>query len=174
MNKSDWLWMPHPAHLCVAAYCRFHLATFIPAPKGIHSPAEALRMVEDDSAIEEDVMSLLHHGVIVSTVGEWVPDSEVREILARTHGIVLKGKGDAREADWLNRIGFQEIGCNRKYETMVFRAMPREDGECCPWTIQGYEIDMSGYNDPVAATQGHYAACGKWHEKLLAMKPASS
>ncbi len=29
MNKEKWIQMPHPAHLCVANYCRFHLATYV-------------------------------------------------------------------------------------------------------------------------------------------------
>jgi hypothetical protein len=27
MKKSEWKWFGHPGHLCVAQWCRFHLAT---------------------------------------------------------------------------------------------------------------------------------------------------
>ena len=86
--------MPHPAHLIVSRDCRFHLATFIPGARVC--------------------------GVIISTVGEWLPDSEVREITARCRGVQLEGRGDARLADYMAKIGFQEIGAGRTYETMVF------------------------------------------------------
>ena len=26
-NQSGWVWLPHPAHLCIANSCRFRLAT---------------------------------------------------------------------------------------------------------------------------------------------------
>ncbi len=29
ITKADWVWMPHPAHYCVAYRCRYHLATCI-------------------------------------------------------------------------------------------------------------------------------------------------
>lgn len=103
-------------------------------------------------------------GYIVSTVGEWLPDSEVRDILAKSRGIVLKGIGDERRYDFMKKIGFEEIGLDRKYETMVFKAK-RIDSECCPWGQSGHELDLCGYNEPEDATKGHMKLCKKWSEK---------
>ena len=63
------------------------------------------------------------------------------------------------------RTEFEEIGYKRKYETMVFRAIRRDpkNGKCCPWEIDvSKEMDMQGYNDADAATDGHMAMCRKW------------
>lgn len=101
---------------------------------------------------------------IVSTVGEYMPDSNVREILAETRGIVLEGKGDERYYSWLKKAGYQEIGFNRTYETMVFNAKPNdEESSCCPWVVDKFtELDMQGYNDPNEAYAGHLELCRKW------------
>lgn len=99
---------------------------------------------------------------IVSTVGEYLPDGPVREVLAHCRGITLEGKGDARLADYMKKVGYEEIGLHRKYETMAFRA-ERSNHKCCPWKQQtGSDLDMEGYNDADAAFQGHMAMCLKW------------
>lgn len=103
---------------------------------------------------------------LVSTVGEYLPDSQVRETIASSRGVELRGRGDAREHDFMKRVGYLEIGLGRKYETMVFRAgkeCATPDCGCglpCPsdWS----ELDMAGYADAGAATRGHYAMCEKW------------
>ena len=101
--------------------------------------------------------------VIVSTVGEYWPENEVREIIAETKGVVINGRGDAREADYMKKIGFEEIGHNRKYETMVFRAAPRDHPTCCRFQLSsGHEIDFRGYNKPEDAYAGHLELCDKW------------
>ena len=88
-------------------------------------------------------------GYIVSTVGEYFPDSRVRDIYAQSRGIQLKGIGDEREYDYKKKIGFEEIGLGRKYETIVFKAIKAkgEGSTCCPWRQSGHELDMDGYND---------------------------
>ncbi len=106
------------------------------------------------------------NGYIVSTVGEFLPDSSVREIFAESRGIKLKGKGDERKHDYLKKIGFEEIGCERKYETMVFTGKKAEVSpcsSCCPYIVDEYrELDMKGYNDPGKAYRGHIEMCKKW------------
>lgn len=99
---------------------------------------------------------------IVSTVGEYLPDAEVREILANSRSIELGGRGDARCADYMQKIGFEDIGFGRKYETMVFPA--KESGEkCCPWVAADWSnIDSDGCNDPGDAYAGHLAMCRKY------------
>lgn len=105
--------------------------------------------------------------VIVSTVGEYFPDSETREILANCRGIKLQGRGDERRHDYMKKIGYEEIGCGRKYETMVFKAVPgKAENACCPFTQRdGRDLDSDGYNDASAAYAGHLAMCKKWADQ---------
>ena len=91
------------------------------------------------------------NGYIISTVGEYVPDSRVREIIRSSDGRQTKLIGDAEEADF----GFQEIGLNRKYETMTFKA--KKSGlRCCPYAIiVKKNLDFAAYNDAASAYKGH-------------------
>ena len=102
---------------------------------------------------------------LVSTVGEYVPPDGVQTILAESRGIALTGKGEAREAEFLEKVGFEEIGYRRTYETMVFKAGKPCDAEGCGCgipVIDGSELDFEGYNDAGAATRGHQEMCAKW------------
>lgn len=135
MKKDKWIWMPHAGHLIVGHQCQFKLNTYVGE-------------------------------YIVSTVGEYMPDSAVREILAESRKMFLKGKGDEREADWLKKNnGFETIGCDRKYETMVFKAV-KSTYKCCPYKINvSKEMDMQGYNTPEDAYKSHLELCDKWSKK---------
>lgn len=137
MNKEQWIWMPHAAHFICGRDCEFHLATWIPC-----------------EAVES--------GVIVSTVGDYWPDSRVREVYAQLRDVKINGMGDAWDADYMDKIGYSEIGANRLFETMVFKARCLEDS-CCPFVMADTtELDMQGYNDPAEAFQGHNIMCEKW------------
>jgi hypothetical protein len=135
VKRDKWVWMPHAGHLIVSNQCRFHLNTYVGK-------------------------------YIVSTVGEYVPDAPVREIEMQCRGKTLVGKGDARLADWFKKNnGFEEIGCGRKYETMVFKAK-KSNNSCCPWEASDFsEIDMEGYNTPEEAYVGHLKMCKKYSKK---------
>ena len=94
---------------------------------------------------------------LISTVGEYVHPR---------HG---RGKEDL-EMEWLkeNYPG-EDIGCNRKYETMVFKIDP--NNRCTEPTcgcglpeIDGYEQDFGGYNIAKDATAGHMELCQKYAE----------
>lgn len=107
--------------------------------------------------------------ILVSTVGEYLPDYDVREILAKSKGIVLKGKGDERRAEYMKKVGFEEIGLDRRYETMAFKTT----GEVCrnpkcncglP-TIIPEEIEFEGYNTAGEAAKGHMKICLKVSKK---------
>lgn len=105
---------------------------------------------------------------IVSTVGEYFPDAPVREILAESRKIQLEGIGDDRANDFRRKIGYEEIGSGRLYETMVFQA--RKSGNigraCCPYEPTSFEnIDFEGYNTPEEALKGHMKLCAKWANK---------
>lgn len=108
---------------------------------------------------------------IISTVGEYLPDYQIREIYADSRGIELKGKGDARLADYMKKIGFEDIGLDRKYETMVFKAVKSETKgkhACpgCPFQIEsGSNLDEEYYNTAKDAYEGHYKLCNKWAKK---------
>ncbi len=140
---NDWKWFGHAGHLIVSHDCRFHLCTLI----GEH---------------------------LVSTVGEYWPSRQVREIHAEVHDAAwLKEnrhlKGDTFDAAYMRRFGYESIGCDRTYETMVFKV----SGEVCEKNacncglpkIIPEELDADGYNDAAAATAGHYAMCEKWSVK---------
>jgi len=58
--------------------------------------------------------------------------------------------------------GFEEIGCDRLYETMVFKAV-ESGNKCCPYEIKvSDEVDFEGYNTPEEAYKGHLYLCDKW------------
>ena len=104
----------------------------------------------------------------ISTVGEWLPDSSTWDIYSGTRGVEIEGRGDARRADFLRKVGFIEIGSGRKYETMVFRVdKERCDEEGCecegqPRIAEWGELDSDAYNDARSARDGHMAMCAKW------------
>ncbi len=100
---------------------------------------------------------------VVSTVGEYLPDAPVREILAQRRDINLTGQGDNRRADYMEKIGYEEIGFGRLYETMVFMAEKHSDGLCCPFRMKdGGNVDFAGYSKPEKAWEGHLKMCEKW------------
>jgi hypothetical protein len=107
-------------------------------------------------------------GFIVSTIGERVPSESVQSIIASARGIKLSKRGEAREHEYLTKIGFESFGIiNKKaiYETMVFRAKPSQN-VCCPFEISdGQELVSLRHETPDEATRQHYALCEKWSTK---------
>jgi hypothetical protein len=73
------------------------------------------------------------------------------------------------EAEWLKKNWpGEDIGLDRKYETMVFHAGPEcklKDCNCGIPMISGEELDMLGYNTAGEAAKGHLALCKKWSKK---------
>lgn len=105
------------------------------------------------------------HGYLISTVGEYFPSDGVREIICQTRGIHLEGRGEEREEDFLNKVGFEKIGYDRTYETMVFKAKLLDEHSCCPYRAEDLiDVDFAGYNDPADAYLGHIKMCRKWAE----------
>jgi hypothetical protein len=123
---------------------------------------------------------------LVSTVGEWLPDSGSWDIYAdRVGGIPTELRGADRRNWFLKNVGSLEIGAGRKYETMVFpwsgeRCTDPECGCGLPIPEDWCEIDSDGYNDAGSATRGHYAMCEMWADRPasatdeLGSSPASS
>jgi hypothetical protein len=114
---------------------------------------------------------------LVSTVGQYLPDSAVRNILAGTRGIALEGKGDAREADYMRKVGYEEIGYQRTFETMVFRvtgkACAAADCGCDMPQIIPAELAFSGYNTAGEATAGHMRHCAEVADENFALTVAA-
>lgn len=104
---------------------------------------------------------------IVSTVGEYSPDREVKKIHAESRGVVIQGRGDWWDANFYKKFGFIEVGLDRVYETMVFKAKKSgKDCKGCPYTIEsGENIDFGAYNKVGDAFKGHMKLCKKWGKK---------
>jgi len=64
--------------------------------------------------------------------------------------------------------GWEDIGCDRKYETYVFKASKSEN-VCCPYEcdIGEGEQDSLAANDANTATKNHMELCEKWSDKTL-------
>ena len=78
---------------------------------------------------------------LVSTVGEYrrVPDGE-----------------------------FEEVGCDRLYETMVFRVDDpgnEHSPDCCAGVEDWTELQMRGYKTRAEAEAGHEAAVREWEKQ---------
>lgn len=147
MKKSDWNWMPHPAHFICSKDCKFFLATEV-------------------------------GGYVVSTVGEYYPDSQVRKIHAEIHDEKwyrenMHKKGDEWDRAYMEKFGFTELHIGGwLYETMVFKSekMPEEGCDACRFKIEsGNNIDEEWYKTSDEAFEGHYALCEKW-SKLSSKK----
>lgn len=140
MQQANWIWMPHPGHFIAAENCKFSLNTYV-------------------------------GGYVVSTVGElfW-ENRDIQEIYAGVKDSEWLDKnrhlkGDLFKYAYKAKFGFDDIGLDRKYETMVFKAR-RSEHKCCPWVmVSGREVAMMGYNKPEDAVRGHLAMCKKWAAK---------
>jgi hypothetical protein len=104
-------------------------------------------------------------GFIVSTVGEYVPDSQVRNIMVNARKDAPLSKGDMGEAEYLKRYGYERLGAWGTYETMAFKAVKSKE-KCCPFKILVTdEMDVLRYDNATDAYKGHMAFCKKWSEK---------
>ena len=133
--KSDWVWMPHAGHFILGDRCRFHLSTYV-------------------------------SGNIVSTVGELWNERGVREVHAKVYDDKwlqdnVHRRGDDFDHAYFERFGYEEVGCDRKYETMVFKAK-KSKHRCCLYRMIGSEKDFEGYNDADKAYLGHLKMCRKY------------
>lgn len=140
--KDKWGWMPHPAHFMCSDRCQFHLATKVGR-------------------------------YIVSTVGEYWPERSVRDVHASIHDPKWHAenkhrKGDDYDRVYMMRFGFEDIGFDRKYETMVFKAekMPPEGCKACTYKINVQKDSaFEGYNDAESARRGHMKYCLEFAKK---------
>lgn len=136
---GKWIWYGHAGHFICGRWCRFHLATKVGK-------------------------------YLVSTVGEYWPERAVREIHAQVHDpawLIENGQllGDEFDNAYMKRFGYEEIGMDRKFETMVFvagRPCRIPDCNCGLPTIYSSEIDMQSYSIAGEAAAGHIDLCFKW------------
>ena len=139
MRKDKWVWMPHAGHFILGSKCRFHLNTYV-------------------------------NGYIVSTVGELWNERRVREIHAKIYDKKWFKQnrhllGDQFDSAYFKRFGYEEIGCDRKYETMVFEAK-RSEHKCCPYEMLNADsVDFEGYNNADNAYKGHLKMCSKYDKR---------
>jgi len=138
ITKDKWIWMPHPAHFICSNDCRFVLATRIGK-------------------------------YIVSTVGEYWPDQAVRRIHAEIYDPIWytensSKKGDDFDHQYMKKFGYEEIGCGRKYETVVGHAVKTER-QCCPYSMVDFDLDFQSYNKAEDAYKGHMKMCAKFAKK---------
>lgn len=135
-------WFGHAAHFICGRWCRFHLATQVGR-------------------------------YLVSTVGEYWPGRSSREIHAKVHDPAwlaenVHRKGDDFDAAYMKRFGYEEIGYERTYETMVFKAgkpCRSKDCGCGLPAINGNELDFTAYHDAGSATAGHRRLVAKWRRR---------
>ena len=111
---------------------------------------------------------------IVSTIGEYWPDSEIRKIHAECRSKVIIGKGDDWDRNYFKEFGYNEIGIGMPgekgptYETMVFKAMKAKDYEGeTPYYVMsnGDEFECKRYYKSHEAREGHYKMCKICDEK---------
>jgi len=137
--QSEWKWFGNAGHFICSRDCQFHLCTQVGK-------------------------------FLISTVGELWGDRVVREIHAKIEDPIwfknnVIRKGDDFDSAYMERFGFREIGYQRKYETMVFKAGPPCTDEKCncgmPSLADPHEFGCEAYNTPGDATRGHLAMCEK-------------
>lgn len=139
MKEENWIWMPHPGHLCVSQDCRFFLNTYV----GGYIVSTVGEYLPDNAVLKIYAQS-------------------------RKYPLTLASKGDAVVSNFLKENGgFEDIGYGRKYETMVFNAVREKDprGVCCPWRQTGSDLAIEGYNDAIEAAAGHMKFCRKYSKK---------
>ena len=159
--KHDWIWMPHAGHLCVSRWCRFHLNTYvngyIVSTVGEYWPEEPVRRINVECRGKYPKFAVDEDGKV----------HQVKEISDEQRAEVLSLKGDAFDAAYMAIYGFETVGCDRKYETMVFKAKEEKTYPCCPYVAGDWDdIDFDGYNDPVDAYKGHLNMCEKWDKEV--------
>ena len=140
--ENEWEWFGDAGHFICAKDCQFHLCTKV-------------------------------GNYLVSTVGRRWPCRASREIHAQAYDPQWLAAnrhrlGDDFDGAYMDRFGYDTVGCDREFETMVFKAGKRcasKDCGCGLPAINGSELDFLGYNSAKDATQGHLKLCRKWAAK---------
>lgn len=110
---------------------------------------------------------------IVSTIGEYWPERSCREIHAKVHNPDWfeenkDRKGEDFDHAYFKEFGYTEIGYERIYETMVFKAKKSKGLCCCEYVMkEASNLDFESYNKPEEAVKGHMRLCEKWSKKWI-------
>jgi len=108
--------------------------------------------------------------LLVSTVGQYLPTSDLQTMLADLRGEPLTQRGEAREFEFIEKFGYEPLGAWGTFETMVFVAGKPCDAEGCGCglpTINGRELDGERYASAKDATEGHMRYCEKAARHLI-------
>ena len=140
--QNKWKWFGNAGHFIGGNHCRFHLCTQVGK-------------------------------YLVSTVGQLWWERSSREIHAKIYDPQWFAenkhlKGDEFDHAYLRKFGYEEIGCDRRFETMVFRAgqpCTAKGCKCGLPVINGSDLDFLGYANADHATKGHLKLCKKWAKK---------
>lgn len=94
---------------------------------------------------------------LVSTIGEYMPPYSQDPALKNMN------------KPFMSKEGWMQVGFNRFYETIVFKAgkVCNSDGCDCgyPAPKNWGELGMNGYQTAGEATRGHYQMCEEWSKK---------
>jgi len=143
VTRQNWKWFGNAGHFICADSCRFHMTTLVGK-------------------------------YLVSTVGQMWPSRSSREIHASVYDqkwldANRDRKGDDFDFVYMQRFGYETVGSDRTFETIVFKAGKPCASKSCgcglPSIIGGCELDFLGYNNAKAATVGHRKLCAKWARK---------
>lgn len=109
---------------------------------------------------------------LISTVGELWSERPSRVLYAKVHDAAwydahVTLKDAAFDKAYMQRFGFESVGYNRLYETMVFRLTGYCLCGCGRPEHNSKELDFAPYNDRKAATTGHERLVRKWEKQAL-------
>ena len=102
---------------------------------------------------------------MLTKVGKWL----ISTVGSFVHPLRY-GKNEEDEAAWL-KVNYpgEDIGCGRKFETMVFLAGKKCNSPTCgcgqPQILNGNELEMLGANDAGMARRNHMKLCRKYAKK---------
>lgn len=148
IKDKDWKWFGDPGHFICAKDCEFHLCTQVGS-------------------------------YLVSTVGKLWSEQSSRKIHASVYDPKWLAqnqhlRGDDFDFAYKKKFGYGDIGCDRKFETMVFKAGKLCEAKECGCglpEIDGSELDFSAYNNSKDANAGHLGLCLKWASASAALNP---
>lgn len=111
------------------------------------------------------------NGYIVSTIGEYCPDRDIRRMNVEVHNsshpedqFDLSLMGDVFDYEYQKKFGFESFDAfgDSFYETLVFKAQKIQEESCCPYQVTDWsELDGLRYEKGHEAYNGHLQFCEK-------------
>jgi hypothetical protein len=138
MARESWVFMPHPAHLCVADRCKFYLATYvngyIVSTVGEYIP-------------DRDILKITRR--------------QDKELMALNGDAFERMYAKKYRCEDIGCDRKYETGVWIAKPMEYDKECAPED-MCCKWKITGDQLDFGAYNSPLPAYEGHMAMCEKW------------